>query len=267
MLYNRDYRFLTEEEKNNWDKAKKILCPGRLISVENYKKYCKLMPKAAWHYKELFPNNYLNIEALKDIDYWETMKCEFQTLLNRNPNEREILNYIKDKEYYFLVASILIYYPFGHHMAFLFREFEMPPNYIADFLLVGKNSDGYHFVFVEFEKPSGTICNKDGDFGTTIRKGIKQLEDWDSWLEKNFSNLMPVFERYLGNYENVLPKEFYQLDKTRINYAIVAGRRNDFNEKTYRLKRKLWRENNFLLLHYDNLIEDTGQIFRNRNFV
>ena len=267
MLYKRDYRFLTEEEKANWNKAEEILHQSKIISVENRKKYDKLMPEAAWHYKELFPNNYLNITTLKDKEYWETMKCEFQTLLNKNPNEREILNYIKDKEYYFLVASILIYYPFGHHMAFLFREFEMPPNYIADFLLVGKNSDGYHFVFVEFEKPFGAICTEDGDLGVTIRKGIKQLNDWDYWLEKNFSNLIPVFEKYLGFHENVLPKEFYQLDKTRINYAVVAGRRSNFSEKTYRLKRKLWRENNFLLLHYDNLIDDTGQIFRNKNFV
>lgn len=262
MLYKRDYRYLTEKEKTAWDKAEKAWKENERVD-----KYFENVPKAVWYYKELFPNNYLSTTILKDQGYWEKIKCEFLIFIDSNPNEREILNYIRDNEYYFLVASIFTYYPFGHHSAFLFREFEMPPNYIADFLLIGKNSGGYHFVFVEFEKPSGYICTEDGDFGVTIRKGIKQINDWDYWLEKNFSNLLPVFEKYLGFYENVLPKEFYQLDKTRINYVVVAGRRSDFNEKTYRLKRKLGKENNIILLHYDNIIDAAERIFRNKNFV
>jgi hypothetical protein len=46
--------------------------------------------------------------------------------------------------------------------------------------LVGKNSSGYEFIFVKLESPYGQIVTKDGDFGNVIRKGIKQVMDWDS---------------------------------------------------------------------------------------
>ena len=97
-------------------------------------------------------------------------------LLDNSATEREILNFIRDKQAYFIIASILkgFHYRFGHHNAFAFKEFELPPNYLVDYLLVGKNSGGYEFVFIELENATGQITNNDGEFGTTIRKGIKQ---------------------------------------------------------------------------------------------
>ena len=44
-------------------------------------------------------------------------------------------------------------------------------------------------------------------------------------------------------------------DSTRIHYAVVAGRRTDFNDVTYRQKRSIKNQNNINLIHYDNLID------------
>jgi hypothetical protein len=52
-----------------------------------------------------------------------------------------------------------------------------------------------------------------------------------------------------------LPEEFYKLDKTRIKYVVVAGRRNDFNKKLRRKKRKLADDKKIILMHYDNLLD------------
>lgn len=125
---------------------------------------------------------------------------------------------------------------------------------MADFLLVGKNSDGYEFIFVEFESPYGQIVTQDGEFGTVIRKGIKQVTDWDSWIEKNYYSLRMVFEKHI-NKHHALPKEFYELDKSRIHYAVVAGRREDYTEKTYELRRRSLQRSGILVMHYDNLID------------
>jgi len=42
---------------------------------------------------------------------------------------------------------------------------------VCDYLIVGKNSQGYHFLLIEFENIYNNITISDGDFGTTIRKG------------------------------------------------------------------------------------------------
>lgn len=177
-----------------------------------------------------------------------------------------MLNFINKESAYFIVGSILKdNYTFGHHALYIFPEFELPPNFRVDYLLVGKSSGGYEFIFVELESIYKNITIKDGSFGETIRKGLRQIEDWDSWIEANFSHLRLVFEKLLKDGEN-LPKEFLELDKSRIHYALVAGKRSDYNEKTYRLRRKHQKENEVLILHYDNLFDFSIKIIGDTNY-
>lgn len=263
MLYSRDYSVLTPEEELLFRKAEEFVNsrtrPG--LTVKQFYKYHDMMPKAGYRFTSLFPNNYLCITELDDHNHLDKIATDFRQLIDTDVSERDILNFINQNEYYCLIGSILkSNYYFGHHGAYLFKEFPLPPNFIADYLLIGKASAGYQFVFVELENPTGSIVNKDGTFGTTIRKGIKQLEDWEEWIEANFSHLELSFEKALGKI-HILPKEFRKLDKTRIHFAIIAGRRSDFSDKTYRLQRNLHREKNITLLHYDNLI-DTLQVFK-----
>ena len=166
-----------------------------------------------------------------------------------------ILNNNRDKKAYFLLGGILKkYYHFGHHAMYIFPEFQMPPNYRTDYLLVGKNSDGYHFIFVELEAPHSNITLKDGTIGETIRKGTNQIDFWEVWLEGNFSHLTLLFEQY-KNPTMPLPKEFTSFDKSRIHFVVVAGRRKDFSEMTYRLRRAKLEQQKLNILHYDNLID------------
>lgn len=272
MLYERDYRILTSDEKERWAEAEKIMqnLEDDGISPLELLKYYEMMPKAALHYKELFPNNYLDIDELEDKIQLENASEELLNLLNSKCNERDILNYIRDTKYYFIAGSIFqygaIHFTFGHHEAFLFKEFPLGTNYITDFLLIGKNSGGYEFIFVEMESPQGLITLKDGEFGDVIRKGISQVKDWNRWLEANYTSLSSEFEKHLGNYKKSLPKEFYKLDKSRLHYVVIAGRREDFTEKTYSLKRELHRDNNITLMHYDNLIDCIKTLIASGNY-
>lgn len=264
MLYSRDYTILTAEEQKKLQKAKDYKARGespRIFTTKQFFKYHEMMPKAGYHYESLFPNNYLCLTELDDHDRLDKIAEDFGKLLDSGVGEREVLNFINQNEYYCLIGGILkSSYFFGHHGAYAFKEFPLPPNFIADYLLIGDSSGGHQFVFVELENPTGSITNKDGTFGTTIRKGIKQVEDWEEWIESNFPILELLFEKAVGSTEP-LPKEFRKLDKTRIHFAIVAGRRKDFSEKTYRLRRQLKQQRNITLLHYDNLI-DTLQVFK-----
>ncbi|UOU98534.1 DUF4263 domain-containing protein [Chryseobacterium daecheongense] len=267
MLYKQDFRNLNNSDQKKSDLADKNLEKDKAtndgaLSVNGLYSYWDV-PTSVIHNRQLFPNNYLNTDDLKNPE--NIYKIEsFSKLIEENKSEREILNHISHTESYFIIGSILQNFQFGHHNTFLFKEFPLFPNYVTDYLLIGKNSHGYHFVFIELENVFGNITINSGDFGTTIRNGLKQIQDWDFWLESNFNTLKVYFEKHLG--KKTLPKEFINFDKTRINYVIVAGKRIDFNEKTYRLKRKLHQSENILLLHYDNLIEDSFSLLKYGNY-
>lgn len=258
MLYNRDYTVLTEQEEKKWIKVKtwrdNIIAKKSVLSLRQLFKYWRDKPRAVDFYESLFPNNFIHPDLYDDTERVKAQLDEFTELLDKKVSERAITNYISSNQAYFLIDTIFDEFYTGHHEAYIFKEFQLPPNYVADYLLVGKNSGGYEFVFVEMENAFGEITLASGEFGTTIRKGIKQIEDWDSWVEANFSYLRLLFER-TKNKTGSLPKEFVELDKTRIHNVVVAGRREHFTEKTYRLKRKAKRQSNVLVLHYDNLID------------
>jgi hypothetical protein len=255
MLYERDYRILTADETEQIKKAEEYVGKRKYrITPKELFRYHSMRPEVAEHYESLFPNNLLNVSHLEKTEWIKSLKAAFLNLLDSEPNEREILNFISANRAYFIIGSLFqINYDFGHHKAYAFKEFQLPPNYIADYLLIGKNSGGHEFVFVELESPSGQIVNADGTIGPVMRKGIKQIETWDTWLEGNFSHLQLMFEKHQGI--NPLPEEFLKLDKSRIHYVVIAGRRKDFKANTYRYKRKLLKAQNILLLHYDNLVD------------
>jgi len=259
-LFERDFCQLTEEEiqeKNRIDEKAKIKTYGDIAIKRNvYFEY----PKAIRHNISLFPNNFLDPKDLCDREVLTQSIDGLERILGQKDcDERPILNYIRDNRAYFIVGSILkMYFHFGHHGAFLFPEFQLGTAYKADYLLVGDSSDGFHFVFVEFESPSGNVTLSEGGFGEVSRKGFSQIDDWDSWIEANYQTLADVFLRSIKS-GDTLPDEFYRLDKSRISYVVVVGRRSDFKAKTYRRKRLLNRDS-IKLIHYDNLIEDAGQM-------
>lgn len=109
MLYNRDYTLgLTKEENEEFKNV-----TGRNFqekrtrgfgTVNNPSKY----HKAARMCQKLFPNNYLDIVDLKDIDKIKNSNEMFLALLNStNTTEREILNHIKRTGSYHIIGSII----------------------------------------------------------------------------------------------------------------------------------------------------------------
>jgi hypothetical protein len=263
-LNERDFKSITDEETSLWEALKeqeKVVVNGEISNLIK-KSLFGNYPVAVRHFLSLFPNNHLDgYELRNEIKSLESKLDDFRILLENNQiTERQILNFIKDKNAHFIIGAILkSNYRFGHHSAFIFPEFKLPPSYQVDYLIVGKNSDGYHFVFVELENPYGQITLKDGSYGEPIRKGIKQIDDWEIWLEENFSHLRLVFEQALNKTEK-LPKEFTVFDKTRMHYVVVAGRRIDYNERTYRLQRKNLEERKLQVFHYDNIVDFAKEV-------
>ncbi|MBM7557998.1 Shedu anti-phage system protein SduA domain-containing protein [Halanaerobacter jeridensis] len=254
---------MSEDELEKWQEIKDkeeengIKIGNTIIRKNLFLEY----PKAARHYLSLFPNNYLDIKVLQNIERLTSLNKSFLKKINSDSViENQLLNFINNNNAYHIIASILkAEFNFGHHEAYIFPEFMLGNTYRADYLLVGKNSGGYEFTFIELESPKGNITLKSGEKGEVIRKGIKQVRDWNIWLESNYSNLIETFKRY-KHPKKALPESFYKLDKSRIHYVVVAGRREDFKERTYRIKRDLKSSSKITLLHYDNLYDNANKI-------
>ena len=258
---SRDYMVLSEPEKKEWKKLQQEEIVDSLGTLEIRKSLFSKYPKGVRHFISMFPNHYLDTIELQDTESLDKKNNEFSNLLNKSSlSERAILNFINQNSYFFIIGSLLKkYFNFGHHEACVFREFPLGTSHKADYLLIGRNSDGWHFVFVELETPCGRITLADGALGEAFRKGKSQVDDWNHWLEKNFNSLQEYFSKHTKR-DKQLPEEFCNLDKSRINYVVIAGRRSNFLDKTYRIQREAIRNEQVHLIHYDNVVDAINEL-------
>ena len=269
MLYKRNYHLgLTEEEKQQYEEVTGRKFGEKRVngfgSVNNFLTY----PKAARMCKSLFPNNYLDVTELHDVERLGYANEEFFSLLNNERcTERDILNFIKEKEYYHIIGSIIwgLTINIGNHGAYLFPEFQLGSSYKVDYLLMGKSSGGFEFVFIELDNPYGNITLKDGQLGAEFRDGISQLEDWKRWLPINYSSFGEVMRKYKNSAFD-LPEEFNVLDMSRFHYVVVAGRRSDFLDKTYIIKRERKKVDDIDIIHYDNLCDFSNNLIGKKTY-
>lgn len=227
----------------------------------------RLIPEACRRCKELFPNQWLDF-----VESWDTKTLKpkfesFKSFVSTVENEQQILNYIKDNKLYCAIGSILKAAAIntGHHASYVFPEFQLSNVYRADYLIIGRGSGGYEFIFVEFESPNGNIFLQDGSLGSVVRKGLNQVDDWNRFLQSNFTSLLSTFEKHKSRTTD-LPKEFYTYDSSRIHYVVVAGRRSDYTEKSYRIRREYKQRNDISILHYDNIVDSFEFLINNKNY-
>ncbi|MED4634707.1 DUF4263 domain-containing protein [Peribacillus frigoritolerans] len=263
LYKGKDYRFLNKADKLEYERVRESekvhpKASGILSSIRT-KKFNEY-PKAARHNIHLFPNNYLDIVGLGKHDNIQLMHDNFKSLLDKNPTEQETLNFINENEYYFIIASLFSHYNFGHHEAYLFKEFQLNTTYRTDYLLVGKGSGGYQFVFIELESPSNNPFKQNGtELSQYYQNGINQVKNWERFLQQQFPSLQPKFNEARKRDKN-LPSEFINSDYTRRHYVVIAGRREHYEQNhdaTYAIRRYEEQTSRIKLLHYDNLLDLT----------
>ncbi|HHT15450.1 MAG TPA: DUF4263 domain-containing protein [Clostridiales bacterium] len=255
-LYKRDYNILTLDEK----KLKKEYLQRKSETSLSVRKAMKIPSVAVRHNISLFPNNHIELNGIKEETDIAKLNAAFLQLISKEGcPEQEVLNFINNTPAYHIVASILIdRFPFGHHDLYLFKEMGLGIEYRTDYVLIGKGSGGYEFVLVEFEKPDGRITLQDGHLGEAFRKGLFQAEDWKAWMDANFDIFAKDLASVKGNSE--LPLELTKYDSTRFHYVVVAGRRDNFSETTYRTVREKRQRLDIHLLHHDNLYDSSVKL-------
>ena len=63
-----------------------------------------------------------------------------------------------------------------------------------------------------------------------------------------------------------LPEEFYVLYMSRFHYVVVAGRRTDFRDKTYIIKRERKKADDIDIIHYDNLFDFSNNLIGKQTY-
>lgn len=260
-LYERDYSNLTEEE---------ITIKEQLYEKYSFEKksfysiaLVRELPKAVLHNNSLFPNNYLPYYDLRDSDTLNLLNQRFlEVLNNRTSTEIDIKRVIEDNRAYHIMGELLRYYSFGSR--YLFKQFKLGTQYVPDYLLVGFDSEGHSFVWVEMECPYGNVVMKNGEFGEIIRKGISQIKEWKCFLESSFHSVSDEFEKYC--YNKPLPKEFHKYDSTLMHFLVIAGRRSNFNDNTYRLARESKKDSGITITHYDKVYDNAKKLINDGLF-
>ena len=104
-LYERDYSELTPEEIK--EKEKIDAEGGHVIGAKfGRRNFFHKYPKPVRHNMSLFPNNYMDIQLLKDQSELVNQCDGFETLLdNTSITELDIKRYIQNNGFYHIPAS------------------------------------------------------------------------------------------------------------------------------------------------------------------
>ena len=180
----------------------------------------------------MFPNNYLHFGKFRDLNFDEE-SVEFSDILSKSTSEQDFQRYIKENKKWFIPGSIFLDYNFGHHDAYLFPEQKLGTDYIADYMLIGKNSDGYSIVLVEFEDGNTDFILKSSNTeAESVRKGITQIRDWKRWMDSNKDFFMKKCGLYSYSIDSSSSNSNKSSGSTSKSSTSNSGSSSSYNNKS-----------------------------------
>lgn len=255
-LQERDYtKFVSEEEKIALELEEKIERRRGIKSTREFPRFSH--PDASvrefiWHKTSMFPNNYLHLSEYKKLDFDEEAD-EFHQVIYSAQNEQQIQQYIKLNRKWFIPGSIFLDYNFGHHDAYLFPEQKLGNEYATDYMLLGKNSDGYSVVLVEFEKANTQYCRTDSNMEMeSVKKGLTQIKDWQRWM----SQYKEYFMNNIG-----LTQLGVRIPIYRFFYYLVVSRRDLMDENALEIRSQdMYDLHNVKIVTFDRLEDNIRKL-------
>lgn len=126
----------------------------------------------------------LEDDPLRDFFvFWDNINQSdlnnFNQILDNSTKESEVQNYLEKN------PVLLIQHFGGGHGRWVIPQKRLGSEFICDFMIGEKSSNGFRWQVVELENPNIKMFNKDGDPSKMLNHAIRQIKDWREWLEKN----------------------------------------------------------------------------------
>jgi len=64
-------------------------------------------------------------------------------------------------------------------------EFRLGADFVADYLILSADSGAWNVIFLELESPGARLFNQRGTPSQQASTGLRQLDDWERWLQQN----------------------------------------------------------------------------------
>lgn len=201
---------------------------------------------------KLFAEHCLYLMNYKELDFEKESK-EFDLIISNAKNEVDVQRYIKSNKKWFIPGSIFLDYNFGHKETYLFPEQKLGNDYVADYMLIGKESGGYSLILVEFETPNTEYLISTANMESeSVRRGLTQLQDWKRWIDSN----REYFIRNIGLREFGIDIPTY-----RTFYYLVVSRRKYMNKMAVEVRgQNVYERHNTKIVTFDRLTENVMKL-------
>ncbi len=176
------------------------------------------------------------------------LKENFKNIIDQNLDESVYQNFLEKHTQFIPTRTFELNH--GVHCGIIFKKLHIGTQYISDFFFITKSSAEWRLVFIELEKPNSKFFNKDETITTDLNKGIKQVNQWRTYLNEpnNLASFInqPAVNKLLSTHPGFVnnPKNCY--------YILVTGRRDDIKNRNLLSQ---YTHHNFYIMTYDSLYE------------
>jgi hypothetical protein len=215
-------------------------------------KYDDEIRRFVFHYKTKYPNNVIwHYHRDKEWVLKETKLL--RNVIKCAEREKDVQDYIKNNKKWFIPASILKEYNFGHKENYLFPEMKIGSSMQVDYAILGRNSDGFSLILVEFESPDTSLVLHDGyKLSKSASTGMGQINSWKEWMDDN---------RLFFLKEHGFIEHGINIPNTRIHYCLVISKRSKMKSIDRERKSRIISEaRNLNIINYDRLCDYVSQI-------
>ena len=101
---------------------------------------------------------------------------DFERVLDGATGEGELQKYLEEH------PPMLIQPLGGGHGRWVMSQKRLGSEFVTDFIIGERSSQGFEWTAVELESPTALLFNKNGDPSPVLRHAIRQVTDWRACL-------------------------------------------------------------------------------------
>ncbi len=181
------------------------------------------------------------------------LENDFKDLLDKALDESVYQNFLEKNTAFIPVKPYELNH--GVNLDLVISKMRIGDSYISDFFYLSKSSDTWNVVFIEIEKPSSKLFNRDGSIAQDLNKGISQINDWRCFFEKDSNKNAFLDNVIIKALRNINPSILE--NPCVFKYILVIGRREEiYKNPIYKTKLKQLENSDLSIISFDSLSEN-----------